>query len=261
MKNWAFVCSFLFLAFSNVAKSQAIKFEEKSFFSKILNEERKLNIYLPDSFSAEKAYPVIYLLDGSLHEDFLHVAGLVQFFRMSYSMPPCILVGIANVDRKRDFTFPTTDEELKKSFPTTGGSEKFISFLESELMPFVEKSYRTTVTKYLIGQSLGGLLAVEIALKKPQLFSHYLITSPSLWWDNQSLLKQATTLLDQQKVKIPYVYVGVGKEGKVMENDAQSIFKKLEKGSFKSHFQYFPKENHATVLHISLYFVFKQMFA
>lgn len=83
-----------------------------------MNETRTLNIYIPDSYNKnpKTAYPVIYLLDGSANEDFIHVTGLVQFLTMIQKMPESIIVGIANVDRKRDFTFPTTNVQDKKDF-------------------------------------------------------------------------------------------------------------------------------------------------
>ena len=168
--------------------------------SKILNEKRILNINLPQEFNPEERYDVIYLLDGSASEDFLHVSGLVQFFNLQFKMPKTIIVGIANIDRKRDFTFPTTIENDKKAYPTTGGSEKFIEFLEKELLPFIDQKYKTTDKKYVIGQSLGGLLASEILIKKPQLFNQYIITSPSFWWDDESLLKLAEEKIDKKVI-------------------------------------------------------------
>src|SRR3954465_589314 len=80
--------------------------------SKVLAEKRTINIYLPAGYDAADTvkYPVIYLLDGSLDEDFLHIVGLVQFLNFPWVniLPKSIVVGIANVDRKRDLTFPTT---------------------------------------------------------------------------------------------------------------------------------------------------------
>ena len=230
--------------------------------SEILNEERTLNIYLPEGFDKAKKYPVIYLLDGSANEDFLHIVGLVQFYKMQYAMPDFLVVGIANVDRKRDFTFHTDLEDLKKDYPTTGHSAKFIDFVEKELQPFVEKNYKTTDTKYIIGQSLGGLLATEILLKKPSLFTHYFIVSPSLWWDNESLLKQAKTLLDTQKEMNQYVYVSVGmEEHKMMVKEAQEIAKILQaKKNLKVDFFPMEKENHASILHLSISEAFRKLY-
>ncbi len=224
--------------------------------SSTLGEKRTLNIYLPDGYrenpSAE--YPVIYLLDGSENEDLLHIVGLVQFLSMIEKMPQSIVVGIANVDRKRDFTFPTNNAKDKKDFPTTGSSEKFIDFIEKELQPHIQRNYRTGGSKTIIGQSLGALLATEILLKKPQLFDQYLIVSPSLWWDDESLLESIPNLAAKQpKAK---VYIAVGTEGKVMETDAKSLADKLlalNLPDLKITFGPMPEESHLTILHNAAY--------
>src|ERR1700756_3504022 len=140
-----------------------------SLHSKVLNEDRALNIYLPDGYDPKDTarYPVIYLLDGGTDEDFIHTVGLVQFdtFPWISRIPKSIVVGIVNLDRKRDFTYPTTLPEDKAQYPTTGHSDKFISFLGKELMPFIDGRYKTNGAKTIIGESLGGLLATEILLK------------------------------------------------------------------------------------------------
>jgi predicted alpha/beta superfamily hydrolase len=105
-------------------------------------------------------------------------------------IPESIVVGIGNVDRKRDFTYPSQNKLDQKEFPTSGQSEKFINFLEKELQPFVDSTYRITELKTIIGQSLGGLLTTEILFKKPELFDNYIIVSPSLWWDDEKLLDE-----------------------------------------------------------------------
>jgi predicted alpha/beta superfamily hydrolase len=225
--------------------------------SNVLEEDRILNIYLPEGYTEDTTrYPVIYLLDGSYNEDFLHICGLVQFLTMIEVMPKTIVVGIANVDRKRDFTYPTTIEQDKKDFPTTGGSARFIQFIATELQPYITTRFRTNGTKTIIGQSLGGLLAAEILLKQPNLFDNYLMVSPSLWWDGQSLLNSAADLLSKQVHKPVHVIVCVGNEGKVMERDAADLTKVLQKeGYSKGRVQLvsLPKETHATILHRAAY--------
>ncbi|MFN8343690.1 MAG: alpha/beta hydrolase-fold protein [Spirosomataceae bacterium] len=235
--------------------------------SQQLAEKRILNIYLPDNYNPKDTvrYPVIYLLDGSADEDFIHVVGLVQFntFPWINRIPKSIVVGIANVDRRRDFTYPTTLEEDKKRFPTTGQSEKFIAFLEKELQPYIERNYKTTKSKTIIGQSLGGLLVTEILLKKPMLFNKYLIISPSLWWDNASLLKQPSLLLEENLKQKTDIYIGVGKEGlgpgaipHVMEVDANLLAEKIKSTKSKNvtvYFDYLPQEDHATVTHQAIF--------
>ena len=231
--------------------------------SKILNENRILNIYLPNGYSKDstKIYPVIYLLDGSIDEDFIHIAGIVQFGSFSWinMIPETIVVGISNVDRKRDFTYPTTIERDKKDFPTTGKSENFINFIENELQPFVDSNYNTNNTKTIIGQSLGGLLATEILFKKPHLFDNYIIVSPSLWWNNESLLKIEPKEYKTKKS----IYIAVGKEGKVMERTANELYEKLnveKKNNTELFYKFLEKQNHGDALHLAVYDAFEKIF-
>ncbi|AZA53256.1 alpha/beta hydrolase [Chryseobacterium sp. G0201] len=261
IKKLLIFCSILF-AFQSMVLAQNGNLkpltigEIRTIKSKILNEDRTLNIYLPQNFDKTKSYPIIYLLDGSMNEDFIHVTGLVQFFNQMYAMPETIVVGIANIDRKRDFTFHTDLKDLQKDYPTTGHSDKFINFLEKELKPYIESQFKTT-DKYLFGQSLGGLLAAEILLKKPEMFNNYFIISPSLWWDDESLLKQANQLLTKIPDTKKFVYVSVGKgEHPVMVKDAEDFFDILKKSNKKNwtvEYKMMETDNHATILHRSLY--------
>lgn len=242
--------------------------------SKELGEKRILNIYLPEGYSQNDTtkYPVIYLLDGSANEDFIHIVGLVQFnsFEWINQLPKSIVVGVANVDRKRDFTFPTTIQDDQKKYPTTGHSEQFIAFIEKELQPYIATKYKTNNTKTLIGESLGGLLATEVLLKKPALFNKYIIISPSLWWDNGSLLNQARTLLQKNLHQQTDVYIGVGKEGltpteqpRVMEVDANLLAERIKKTNNKNlkvYFDYLPQENHATIMHQAVSNAFRLLY-
>jgi predicted alpha/beta superfamily hydrolase len=230
--------------------------------SKILNESRTINIYLPDSYNKDslRKYPVIYLLDGSKDEDFIHIAGLVQFCSFSWIniISKSIVVGIGNVDRKRDFTFPSSVEIDNKEFPTSGKSENFMDFIENELQLIIGKNYRVNNQKTIIGQSLGGLFATEVLFKRPEMFDNYIIISPSLWWDNELLLSfELKESLNNKKI-----YVGVGKEGEVMERLAKSLFEKLKimKNGDSTYFGYFEKQNHGDALHLAVYDAFVKLF-
>jgi len=231
--------------------------------STLLGEKRIVNIYLPEGYNKNDSiqYPVVYLLDGSADEDFIHIAGLYQYNSFSWinRVPLSIVVGIATVDRRRDFTFPTTIEKDKKASPTSGQSQQFINFIEKELQPFIQNKYKATGTKTLIGQSLGGLLATEILLSKPTLFNQYIIISPSLWWNNGSLLQMDSPLLNESFSQNTNVYIGVGKEGltptdvpRVMEVDANLLADKIKNSKSKNvrvYFDYLPQEDHATIMH------------
>ena len=269
MNNIFRLISMFFLMVSLTMQSQTttktplVIGESVTINSKILDEDRILNIYLPHGYAPDstKTYPVIYLLDGSINEDFIHISGLVQFGSFSWinMIPETIVVGISNIDRKRDFTFPTTIERDKKDFPTTGKSEAFINFIETELQPFINTNYNVDNTKTIIGQSLGGLLATEILYKKPELFDNYIIVSPSLWWDDQSLLKLQSKTYTTEK----NIYIAVGKEGKIMEDDAKKLYLTLKadiKKNTSLHFQFFENQNHGDTLHLAVYDAFEVLF-
>lgn len=266
--HWLFVV--LLLCLSNHANAADRVFSIgviDEFYSQKLAEHRTLNIYLPDDYNPNDPvrYPVIYLLDGSAQEDFVHVVGIVQYQTLPWiaRMPKSIVVGIANVDRKRDFTSPTRFPQDKQRYPTSGGSASFIAFIEQELIPYVNKKYKTTAHKTLIGQSLGGLVATEILFSKPSLFQHYVIISPSLWWNDGDLLQANPILLQDSFQQPTSIYIGVGKEGltpgldhHVMEVDANRLADKIKQTKSKSvrvYFDYLPQEDHATVTHPAVF--------
>ena len=232
--------------------------QTEEFVSNTLAETRILNIYLPADYKPNdnNKYPVVYLLDGSADEDFIHVTGLYHFnsFQWVNRTPRSIIVGIANVNRKRDFTFPSDVQVDMYRCTSCGQSEKFINFIEKELQPYIEKKYRTTDSKTIIGQTLGGLLATEILMKKPKLFNQYIIVSPDLWWDNASILQLKPNITESV-----LVYIGVGKEGlaptpapHIIEVEANLLADKLEReggNNVKSFFDYLPYENRNSVGH------------
>lgn len=244
-------------------------------YSDILSEIRMLNIYFPEGYNKNEPikYPVIYLLDGSADEDFIHISGLVQYnsFEWVNRIPKSILVGIATVDRRRDYTFPTTIPEDAAKYPTSGHSDKFIAFLENELIPYMDHNYPTNKNRSIIGQSLGGLLAADILLKNPALFSSYIIVSPSIWWDNGSLLLQDSETSLRSIDSGINVYIGVGKEGltptkipRIMEEDAKVLADKLKSTQSKHvriYLDYLPDENHATIMHQAVSNAFKVLYS
>lgn len=229
--------------------------------SGILHQDRKLNVYTPPVYEEDDTthYPVVYLLDGGMEEDFLHIVGLYQFssFEWVGRVKPSIIVGIVNTDRKHDFTFPTKDPAERKNFPTSGGSAKFIDYLQKEVQPWITTHYRTTAHCTIIGESAGGLLATEILLKRPEMFSRYILVSPSLWWSNGSLMRYPTTRLaackERKEISISSGKEGVAPGGKhVMEVDANLMAERiseLHNPALHIIHDYLPDENHATTGH------------
>jgi len=240
--------------------------------SAILGEDRILNVYLPDDYDSTSNYAVIYLLDGSADEDFIHIAGLVQFNTFSWinRIPKSIVIGIANTNRKYNFTSASKRASDNKLVPKNGGSADFIAFIEKELQPYVDRKYKTNSSRTLIGQSLGGLLATEILFTKPYLFNKYIIISPSLWWKDGYLLRENPAVLSSTYKNPTAIYVGVGKEGSidgsknhVMEDDAKLLAAKIRQAKSKNvqvFFDYLPEEDHATVTHQAVFNALRMLY-
>src|SRR5262249_27187064 len=144
--------------------------------SKHLGETRRINVYAPAAYAASSTLrlPVLYMPDGGLGEDFLHVTGLVQVSTGNGTMRPFLLVAIENTDRRRDMTGPTEVASDKKIAPHVGGSAAFRAFLRDELMPQIKARYRTTEETAIVGESLAGLFVVETFFLEPDLFDTYI---------------------------------------------------------------------------------------
>ncbi|HEX6908811.1 MAG TPA: alpha/beta hydrolase-fold protein [Longimicrobium sp.] len=161
--------------------------------SAVLNESRRINVYTPPGYdpSGTAAYPVLYMPDGGVGEDFSHVAATVDAAIRAGQMRPMIVVGIENTERRRDMTGPTEVEEDRRIAPRVGGSAAFRGFIRDELMPLVRHRYRTADERAIIGESLAGLFIVETFLLEPGLFGTYIALSPSLWWNGGALVHAA----------------------------------------------------------------------
>ena len=110
-------------------------------------------------------------------------------------MRPFVLVGVENTERRRDMTGPTENVEDKKIAVRVGGAAAFRKFLRSELMPAVNSRYRTTRERAIVGESLAGLFVVETFVLEPDLFDTYIAFDPSVWWNDQKLLGEASRRL------------------------------------------------------------------
>jgi predicted alpha/beta superfamily hydrolase len=199
-------CLFLFFALSVGMTDNAVAAEpvppHQSFTleSKALKETRRINVYTPPGYDAAKStrYPVLYMPDGGLQEDFPHVATTVDTAIRAGEMRPLIVVGIENTERRRDMTGPTEVDEDRKIAPRVGGSAAFRGFIRDELMPQVRRRYRVTKETAIIGESLAGLFIVETFFLQPKLFDTSIALSPSLWWNGEELVRKAGERLKAQ---------------------------------------------------------------
>jgi len=210
MKTFFYSAAFLLLSFGVKAQENSpftTGFEE-TISSKILGQERKVWIHIPNSNGGNKIkdrgnYPVIYLLDGS--ENFNTVVSITEHMEESNLCPPMIVVGILHKNRLVDLT-TGTDKELPD---VVGGGEKFMSYVEKELIPYIDANYPTTSYKTFIGHSLGGLTVMNTFLHNPKLFNSYVSLDASLWWNNRKVVQEAKTILPTQNYKGKTLYMAM----------------------------------------------------
>ena len=159
--------------------------------SKLLGERRVVNVYVPPDYAtSHERYPVLYMPDGGMKEDFPHVVGSVDVSIKDAVIRPLIVVGIENTDRKRDLVT---------------SSARFRAFLRDELRPLVAARYRTTAETAIVGESLAGLFVVETYLVEPALFDSYIAADPSVWWNDAALVHEANVDLVDHAPKPLYI--------------------------------------------------------
>jgi hypothetical protein len=167
--------------------------------SKLLGETRRINVYTPPGYEESAArYPVLYMPDGGVDEDFPHVTTGIDTAIRAGEMRPVIVAGIENTERRRDMTGPTQVESDRKIAVHVGGSASFRAFIRDELMPVIRKRFRGNGETAIVGESLAGLFIVETFFEDPKLFDTYIALSPSLWWNDQALVRSADKWLQSR---------------------------------------------------------------
>ena len=233
--------------------------------SPTLRETRRINVYRPRAWGLadDAALPVLYMPDGGLGEDFLHIAGLLQVSVGNGTMRPMLLVGIENTERRRDLTGPTESPEDRKIAPRVGGSAAFRTFLRDELIPEISRRYRTTDERAIVGESLAGLFVVETLLSEPNLFDTYIAFDPSLWWNDASLLKGTVERISALNTTPRQLYLATSSETKLAELVARLAEMLSEHAPPALRWQHrrMPEEQHATIYHPAALAAFRALFA
>jgi predicted alpha/beta superfamily hydrolase len=245
-----------------------------SILSAILQEQRQLFVYTPYSgkkmkFATKNTYPVLYVLDGENH--FRSVAAIVERLISNGVCPPMIVVGITNTNRVRDLT-PTSSPGNNNGIDGSGGGERFISFLEKELIPYIDYSYPTAPYKLLMGHSLGGLIVMQTLVHHKHLFSAYISIDAAIWWDNHKILEESKLSLRQDNYQNKTLFLSIANR---MEKGVDTAAVQLDRSEntelirynldlihyIQQHQEnklrfshaYYEKENHSTVSFISAY--------
>jgi predicted alpha/beta superfamily hydrolase len=194
--------------------------------SKVLAETRTYVVHTPDYYKKRiEAYPVLVLLDAE--NSFARTSAAVHLLSANGRIPAMIVVGINNTDRFRDMT-PSKPAGGTPWTGAVGGADKFLSFIADELLPTIDRNYRTRPYRVLIGHSRGGLFAVYALMNRPGVFSGYLITSPALGWDDQALVKAAQPFFAAHKDLRADLYMAMANEGDTMLGGAWKLSAVLE---------------------------------
>lgn len=244
-----------------------------SVWSATLKEQRPYLVYTPPSYDdttmTPQRYPVLYLLDGDAH--FHSVSGLIQILGTgvngTYAIPEMIVVAIPNTDRMRDMT-PTKveaglDGRPQPALKTSGGMPNFLAFIKSELIPEVDKRYRTTPYRVFVGHSLGGITTINALYTIPETFNAYVAIDPSLWWDNSALLKKAKGWVTGARLDKRVLYVA--QANTINPDDTtsnphfsgitqfNSIMQAYNRSGLRYAFRYYDGDDHGSVPLISEY--------
>jgi predicted alpha/beta superfamily hydrolase len=252
----------LFAAVSLTAQEPvAIKLE-----SKVMGETRNVLVRTPASYATSgRAYPVLYLTDGD--RQIQHTIATVDFLARERRMPEVIVVGISNTDRTRDLT-PTRVERVEQNgqtltFPTSGGGSRFLTFIATELIPYVESAYRTVPFRVFAGHSFGGLFALQTLYERPGLFHGVIAASPALIWDDRYPIRKAKELLDRNAPLDVVLVVTTGDEGPELDREfraLESLFEQNRKKGITLHAAKFGDEDHGSVVLPTHYFGLRKVF-
>ena len=161
--------------------------EEVILSSPEIGQDYHLFIQRPRSYSrSENTYPVLYLLDGD--QFFGMTTDIARLLHHRDGVPELLIVGIGYGSHVSDH-FNERMRDLSPSavaqYPSSGGAEAFLQFIREKVIPYVEETYRTrSGDRTLVGISIGGLFALYTLFQHPKVFKRYLISSPSVQWDN-----------------------------------------------------------------------------
>lgn len=213
-----------------------------------LGEVRTVNVVFPASYAEGnlRRYPVLYLIDGGVQQDLLHIAGVVQLGAIWGRSAEAIVVGIETKDRRRELAGPTQDPDLLNRYPTAGSSAKFRTFIRDQVKPFIAAHYRTNGADAVLGESLAGLFVIETYLEEPELFGNYGAIDPSLWWDKEALSQTATRNVGARQ-KGHSLFLAVAKEQSEEPAAYQRTVSALQNKGMTFCLAMRPEHTHATI--------------
>jgi predicted alpha/beta superfamily hydrolase len=206
------------------ADQPAPPYLEQTLTSAIMGEDRRILIRLPRYYALDTTtrYPVLYKLDGDNQFERYHDS--IDILHSFDAIPDVILVAIPNArgQRNRDLTpaslHQESDPDGKMGTGAMGRGDRFLDFIERELIPYIDKSYRTTPQRVFSGHSRGGLLVLQSLIAKPDLFQARFIFSAPLMRDEQRLIVDTRKFLTEHPNHRSFLYCNWGEQ----ENEGMS---------------------------------------
>lgn len=229
--------------------------------STVLGEKRNLVVYLPADYQNNKQrFPVLYITDGDIHGP--HTAGTLDYLAKFDQTPQMIVVGIVNRRETRDRDLTVTSAE-KQNSKHLENADRFLAFVEKEVIPFVKERYRTLDYQALSGTSHGGQFAINALVKRPSLFNGVIAISPSLYWNKSQMLGLSEAALKNHQLQ-GRLYVSIANEESTMTEPFQKFVEltqryPTEKLAVAS--QTFSNETHNTTVLQGQYYGLKHLFS
>jgi len=189
-------------------KSDFVIGDKIRFESKVLDERKTIVVIPPFNYKdrPDEKFPVVYVLDPG--NNLFATFGIVNYYSdMLKIMPRMIIVGIVSNDREKDY-LPAPS----KDYPTGGGADKFLRFINSELIPLVDSAYPVSSERCIIGHSAGGLFAIYALENQPELFNSFICIDPSLWYDDQSCTRKMPDFLKKNQNIKKSIFVSLSNE-------------------------------------------------
>lgn len=222
--------------------------------SKALGEERRLLIATPPSFAATaRAYPVILVLDGEVR--FPSAVSSIAFLAEAGHVPEAIVVGIENTERERDFTPPGLEVP---GMAGMDGGDRFLDFVEKELLPELARGFRASGLSILVGHSHGGVIAAYAAATRGAAFPFVLALDTPMHLDSEWLpgrLAAAAREKPSPPRRLVFLEARFG-----WRDAAWDAFREAAPGSWRLHREKVAKESHETMAHVGLYLGLRQLF-
>jgi uncharacterized protein len=238
--------------------------EQFSIKSKFVNNENYvIQVGLPNGYArSDKSYPVLYVLDGD--KSFGMTKEITDWLTFTNEISNIIVVGISYgkgtnswwEKRARDYT--QYKDTVYYYYPNAGGADNFLNFLKNELFPVVNKNYRTIQdSNAIMGLSFGALLGTYILFTQPDMFNSYIIISPSLFWNNNSILFTEADYFRKHKElnKTVYLAYGSSDNNDWVINPTTELLKMVDSHKyegFKFTQQVFKGETHISVFPVAL---------